>query len=152
MRVMTRRKQSASAILSLCALLAPTGGPLLAQKLGAQPPLFTGGIGPSNGQIVGVAVGIAAAGAAIGVGVYFAVKHNRAMTGCARSGADGITLTSESDKQTYTLTGEVAAIKSGNRVRVSGKKRKEKSAGTQQLLVENVSRDLGPCELASSSR
>jgi hypothetical protein len=148
---MTRRKQSASAILALCALLAPAGGPLLAQKHCAQPPFFTGGIGPSNGQIVGVAVGSAAGSAAIGVGVYFAVKHNHAMTGCARSGADGMTLTSESDKQTYALTGEVAAIKSGNRVRVSGKKRKE-SASTQQFLVEKVSRDLGPCELASSSR
>jgi hypothetical protein len=96
-------------------------------------------------------VGIVAVGAAIGVGIYFAVKHNHSMTGCARSTADGLTLTTESDKQTYALTGDVAGIKPGNRVRVSGKKSKEKSTGTSQFLVEKVSKDFGACNVAASS-
>jgi hypothetical protein len=60
-------------------------------------------------------------------------------------------LISESDKQPYTLVGEVAGIKPGDRVRVSGKKGKEKSAA-REFLVEKVSRDFGPCEVAGGAR
>ena len=59
-----------------------------------------------------------------------------------------MTLTTESDKHTYSLIGDVAAIKPGNRVRVSGKKKKEKSAGGSQFLVETVSKDFGACTVA----
>jgi hypothetical protein len=145
---MKRRTQKSAAIVTAFMLLAPANGPLLAQKHEDQPPLFTGSIGPSTGEIVGVAVGIAAIGAAIGIGVYFAVKHNHRVTGCAASTADGMTLTTESDKHTYSLIGDVAAIKPGNRVRVSGKKSKEKSAGPSQFLVEKVSKDFGACTIA----
>jgi hypothetical protein len=126
-------------------LIVSAEGSISAQRPAAET------IGASNGQIAGAIAGIAAAGAAIGIGVYFAVKHNHIVTGCARSGADGMTLTSESDKQTYTLIGDVAGIKPGDRVRVSGKKGKGKPATTRQFLVEKVSKDLGPCEVASTS-
>jgi hypothetical protein len=149
---MNTRTRQLSAIIAVCMLLVPAGGPVLAQKHESLPPeLFTGSIGPSTGEIVGVAVGIAAVGAAIGVGIYFAVRHNHSMTGCARSTADGMTLTTESDKQTYALTGDVAGIKPGNRVRVSGKKSNAKSAGTAHFLVEKVSKDFGACNVAPSS-
>jgi hypothetical protein len=98
---------------------------------------------------VGIAAGIAAAGAAVGIGVYFALKHNHNLTGCALSSAEGMTLTSESDKETYALIGDVADIKSGDRVRISGKKGKPKSAGGRQFLVEKVSRHFGPCAAGS---
>ncbi len=153
MQVMNRGSGKLSAVLAMCGLLAAAGGPAQGQKRQAQPPeLFTGGIGPSNAEIVGVVAGIAALGAAIGIGVYFAVKHNHRVTGCARSGPDGMTLTSESDKQTYALVGEVAGIKSGDRVRVSGKKSKDQSSGTRHFLVEKVSKDLGACEASSATR
>jgi hypothetical protein len=142
---MKPRNQELSAALALCLLFAAAAETVLAQRPADQ-------IGGSNNQIAGAIAGIAAAGALIGIGVYFAVKHHHAMTGCARSRTDGITLTNESDKQTYTLTGDVAGIKPGNRIRVSGKKGKEKSAGAHQFVVEKVSGDFGPCELASASR
>jgi hypothetical protein len=130
-------------------LVAPAGVPVLALKQETQPPqLFTGSIGPSTGEIVGALVGIAAVGAGIGIGIYFVVKHNHSVTGCARSTADGLTLTTEPDEHTYSLIGEVAGIKPGNRVRVSGKKGKEKSSGTPQFLVEKVSKDFGACSVA----
>jgi hypothetical protein len=143
-------KTKLSAMVVACIVLASAEVPVLAEKHQDQP-LFTGSIGPSTGEIVGIAVGIVAVGAGIGLGIYFAVKHNHSVTGCARSTADGMTLTTESDKQTYALTGEVAAIKSGNRVRVSGKKSKEKSAGTSHFLVEKVLKDYGACNVAASS-
>jgi hypothetical protein len=149
--VMTRRNRKVSAVLALCALLAPAGLALLAQNPKAAP-AYVGGIpGATPGRVAVIGVGLGAAGALIGVGVY-TVKHNHSVTGCARSGADGMTLTTESDKQTYALMGEVAGIKPGDRVRVSGKKGKEKSSGTREFLVEKVSKDVGPCEVASSSR
>lgn len=146
---MKRRARKLSVILAVCMLLAPADGPLLAQKHEAQsPPIFTGSIGPSDAEIVGALVGIAAVGAGIGIGIYFVVKHNHSVTGCAASTAGGMTLTTESDKHTYSLIGDIAGIKLGNRVRVSGKKAKEKSSGTAQFLVEKVSKDFGACNVA----
>lgn len=150
---MNRKTRKFSAMVAACMLLASAEGPVLAEKHQDQPPpFFTGSIGPSTGEIVGIAVGIVAVGVGIGLGIYFGVKHNHSVTGCVRSTADGMTLTTESDKQTYALTGDVAGIKSGNRVRVSGKKSKEKSAGTAQFLVEKVSKDLGACAASASSQ
>jgi hypothetical protein len=148
---MNTKTRKLAAVVAVCVLLAPAERRVLAEKHADQTPLFTGSIGPSTGEIVGIAVGIVAVGAAIGVGIYFAVKHNHSMTGCTRSTTDGLTLTTESDKQTYALTGDVAGIKPGNRVRVSGKKSKEKSTGTNQFLVEKVSKDFGACNVAASS-
>ena len=45
--------------------------------------------------------------------------------------------------------GDVAGIKPGSRVRVSGKKEKEKSSGTAQFLVEKVSKDFGACSVSA---
>jgi len=140
---MKRRKQVISAHLVMCLLFAPAAKTALAQRPADQT------IGASHAQIAGAIAGIAAGGALIGVGVYYAVKHAHSVTGCARSGPDGLKMTSESDKKTYALIGDVAGIKSGNRVRVSGKKSTDKSAGTSQFLVEKVSKDLGPCEAGS---
>ena len=147
---MRGRTRKLSAIVAVCVLLAPADVPVLAQKHETQPPqLFTGSIGPSTGEIVGALVGIAAVGAGIGIGIYFVVKHNHSVTGCAASTAGGMTLTTESDKHTYSLIGDVAGIKPGNRVRVSGKKAKEKSSGTAQFLVEKVSKDFGACSVSA---
>jgi hypothetical protein len=130
----------------------PAGAALLAQnpKAGSA---YVGGIpGATPGRVAAIGVGLAAAGGLIGVGVYYAVKHDHSVSGCARSGPEGLQLTSESDMHTYSLVGEVAGIKPGERVHVSGKKGKEKSAATREFLVEKVSRDLGPCEVTSSLR
>jgi hypothetical protein len=143
---MKRRKQVLSAVLAMCSLFAPTAETALAQRPADQT------IGATHGQIAGAIAGIAAGGVLIGVGVYGVVKHNHGVTGCVHPGPDGLELTGESDKKTYTLTGDVAGIKSGNRVRVSGKKSTDKSAGASQFLVEKVSKDLGPCEAGSQVR
>ena len=118
-----------------CALLLPAGAALPAQnpKAGSA---YVGGIpGATPGRVTGIGVGISAAGALIGVGVYYAVKHNHSVTGCARSGQDGLQLNSDSDRQTYALVGVVASV--------SRKKGNEESAATREFLAEKVSRDLG---------
>jgi hypothetical protein len=100
----------------------------------------------SNGQIAGVAAGIAGAGAAIGIGVFYAVHHGHSLTGCTASGSSGLELVNEGDHETWALVGEVSGIKPGQRVRVSGKKEKKDPANVRQFLVEKASKDLGPCD------
>jgi hypothetical protein len=107
----------------------------------------TGGIGPTKGQVVGVVIAIVAVGVAIGVGVTLAVHHHPSITGCAAANGDSLTLLSEDDRQSYALSGDIAAIKAGERVRLSGKKRSDRS-GNHMFEVLKVSKDYGPCHAA----
>ncbi len=142
---MQSRNRKIIAFLAAFLLLAPALESVAAQ----QPAVQT--IGITHAQEDGIIAGIAASGALIGITTYALLKHNHSVTGCARSGPDTLTLTSDSDKLTYSLIGDVAEIKSGDRVRVSGKKRHRKSA-TPEFLVEKVSRDFGACEVYSPTR
>jgi hypothetical protein len=99
------------------------------------------------GQVAWIGVAIAAIGAGIGIGIYYAVRHNHSLTGCAVSGANGLQLQSEGDQQSYALMGDVAGIKSGDRVRVSGKKGKSHAGAPRPFLVEKVGKDYGVCKV-----
>ena len=66
---------------------------------------------------------------------------------CAQGGLE---LQNKSDKQTYALVGAVNAIKQGERIRVSGKRIKKTAGPTQQFLVEQLSREFGPCQAKST--
>jgi hypothetical protein len=91
-------------------------------------------------EAVGAVVGV---GAVIGVGIYFAVHANHSVTGCTVAGAGGPQL--QQDQQTWSLVGTIAAIKPGERVRVSGKKQKKVGEAARPFLVEKLARDYGPC-------
>ena len=97
--------------------------------------------------VIAVFVGVAVGGAAIGVGIYFLVRRPPSLTGCATTGSGGLSLLNEGDQQTYTLIGDTLTIKPGDRIRVSGKKKKKEVTGTRDFLVEKVSKDYGPCKL-----
>lgn len=142
------RVQSATAILAFCGLF------LIAVLPGsAQSPQYVGGIpGATTGRVTAIVLGTVGVTAGITFGVYEAVQHNHVITGCTRSGPDGLLLTSESDQRTYVVMGQVAAIKPGERVRLAGKTSKAKAPVTRQFLVEKVSKHFGPCEVASSAR
>ncbi len=107
----------------------------------------TGGIGPTKGQVIGIIVAIVAVGVAIGVGITLAVRHHPSITGCTAANGDSLTLLSEDDRQTYALSGDIAAIKAGERVRLSGKKRSDHS-GNHSFEVLKVSKDYGACHAA----
>ena len=123
---------------AVCALLVTTTVTAKAQ--------FSG-IGPTKSEVVGIGIGIGAAGAAIGIGVYYAVRHNHSVTGCAFVTPDGLRLRTEGDSQTYSLVGEIAAVKPGDRIRISGKKEKVDATGPRLFLVERVSKDFGSCKV-----
>jgi hypothetical protein len=126
------------AIAIVCALALTLVAPPEAQ---ATTPI--GGVTKSD--VVGIGIAVAAIGAGIGIVIYYAVHHNHNLTGCAVSGANGLELQNKGDQQTYALVGAVAGIKSGERVRVSGKKVKRTAGSTQQFLVEQLSKDDGAC-------
>lgn len=112
-------------------------------------------IGPSNGEIIGIGVGITAA---VVVGVVVLVEVNKShhtIKGCVSSGPDGIQVESESDKKVYSLVSSPANVKVGDIVQLRGKKEKlqKGSTGNQQFIVAKISKDYGPCKavLAPSS-
>lgn len=96
---------------------------------------------------IGAAIGIAAAGAAIGIGISFAVHHNRTLTGCVVATPTGLTLAKEGNQQTFALIGDTASIKPGDRMKVSGKKKKKDLPGQPTFFVERFSQDYGACKV-----
>ena len=139
---MTTRTRNIITGILLSALLAATTATAKAQV----------GYQVTKGTVAGVAAVLAGVGVGIGLGVYFAVRHNHSLTGCAVPGANGLQLQSQGDQPTYALIGDVAAMKPGERIRVSGKKEKQKTGDPHQFLVERLTRDYGPCAAAPGAR
>ena len=102
--------------------------------------------GASNGKTAGVIIALVAVGALIGVGVYFAVHHGHSLKGCATAGPAGMQLLNEGDQQTYALAGDIDRIKAGDRVRVSGNKKKAAGNG-RQFVATRLSKDYGACKI-----
>jgi hypothetical protein len=100
----------------------------------------------SNGTIAGVIVGVVAGVAVIAiVAIHYSKK--RSITGCVTSGANGMTVTDEKDKQSYALSGDTTNIGPGDRMRLQGKKAKSK--GSDKTLVweaRKVTKDFGVCQ------
>jgi hypothetical protein len=128
------RRCSGVLIVVLCVALA---APARAQS---------GGKIESNGKIAGVIVAIVAS---VVVVTFVAIHYSRkrTITGCVSSGERGLSITDEKDRQLYLLSGNLAGIKPGDRMKVQGKK-KEESQGANQTLdwqAKAVSRDFGVC-------
>jgi hypothetical protein len=129
-------RRSIYAKIAVCALLATV----------ATKPAAANSI-PTNTDVVWIGVGVAAIGAGIGFGIYFAVHHGHSLTGCAVSTADGIELQNEGDQLSYALVGEVAGIRSGERIRVSGKPEKKSVGPDRHFIVEKLNKDFGSCKV-----
>jgi len=128
---------------AICALL-------IASTKAAETQTPIGGV--TKGDATWIAIAVAAIGAGIGIGVYAAVHHGHSLNGCAVSNSDGLLLQNKGDGQTYALVGETAAIKPGDRVRVSGKKEKKSSGDAQRFVVEKLTKDYGACKVETAAR
>lgn len=88
------------------------------------------------------------------VGVTLAVQHSHhTLQGCITSGGNGPELRLN-DGKTYTLKGELADIKVGDRLKIHGsrvKKVKDASTGDQVFVVERVNKDYGPCPASAAT-
>jgi hypothetical protein len=111
------------------------------------PPACNEKIGPSDGEVIGAVIGVAAV-IVVGTVVLVEVsnKSHHTLKGCVTTGPDGLTL--HSDGKTYALTGVTANAKVGDIVKLHGSKQKgqKDSAGDQDFRVEKMSRDYGPCK------
>jgi hypothetical protein len=106
----------------------------------------------TKGTVAGVAAVIAGVGVGRGLGVYFAVRHNDSLTGCAVSNPNGLQLQSKGDQQTYALVGDISGITSAERIGVSGNKERTNTGASRQFLVEKSSKDYGFCAAAPGAR
>ena len=99
-----------------------------------------GGIGPSKAQVVGAALGLAGVTAV----VLYLTLHKPSITGCIRS-ADGTnTLLDKNDNLDYILIDANSRLKPGQRVKLLGKKKKDKE-GNRTFRVKKIKHDYGPC-------
>jgi hypothetical protein len=110
-------------------------------------------IGPSGAQVYGAIAGV---GGIAAVATILAVNHSHhTLKGCVFEGPTGLRLQS-SDSKTYTIEGDAASIKAGDRVKLHGSrvKKAKGSSGDKVFKVEKLSKDYGPCHvtLAESSR
>jgi hypothetical protein len=69
--------------------------------------------------------------------------------GCVSSAPNSTILLNEGDRQTYDLIGDMTAFKTGERVKVSGKKKKDTS-GKRYFLVGKLSKNYGACKVSSA--
>jgi hypothetical protein len=135
----------------LISLLIPLFFLLTAPSAKAQSQQWNlGQIGPSKGEIVGGIVGAAAGLAVTGYLIYHYSHRGRSLRGCAVASAGGLQIVNEGDQRSYDLTGETAMIKTGDRVRVSGKKVKG-DPNHRQFVVTKLSKDYGACRVAPAT-
>jgi hypothetical protein len=105
----------------------------------------------NNAKNAGVIIGVVAGVAGIGFVVYYSMHHGHSLKGCAVSNPDGLRLVNDGDQQSYELTGNTADIKVGERVQVSGKKKKS-DPNDRQFVVSKLSKDYGACRVGPATR
>jgi hypothetical protein len=106
------------------------------------------GLGTTAKTTLVVAALIAAA-AAIGVGVYFAIRQGHTVKGCVAAGSDGLVLQTEGG-QSFALLGASTGIKAGDRIKVTGSRKKKVNGVTdrQSFVVDKLDKDYGACAVS----
>lgn len=103
--------------------------------------------GYGHGAAIGAGVGAAVGGVAA---VYFLTHRASKVTGCVETSDDGLHLTDDKTRKTLSLVPGSADVKSGERVELKGKIKKN-SAGDQSFLVKTVAKDFGQCRTQASA-
>ena len=95
-----------------------------------------------------IVAGIVVVSAGIAVLVTVLVLHQKhkksAITGCVRSGANGLTLTDEKDQRTYALSGDPVGVKADQRMTFEGKRKNVNNMPVFE--ARSVTKDLGACQ------
>lgn len=99
-------------------------------------------IGPPKGAIIGAAVGV---GAGVTVVVLYFALRNPVITGCVQSTNGTSSLTDDKDHVSYVLVDERSELKAGQRVKLQGKKKKDKQ-GKISFRVAKIKKDYGACQ------
>jgi hypothetical protein len=102
-----------------------------------------GGVG--TGTIVGVIVGVVAAVVVVAV-VAVHYSKRRTITGCVKASANGMIVNDEKDQRAYTLSGDTAGVKPGERMTFQGKKIKPHAGNPLGWEVTKIRNDYGVCQ------
>jgi len=97
-------------------------------------------------HVIGAAIAVVAVVVVVTVILVHQAASNRTVTGCVSSAQNQITITSEKDKRVYTLFGENAALKPGDRMTLHLKKIKTKGSNVLMWETEKVTKDFGACQ------
>lgn len=101
----------------------------------------------TTGQVALSSAAIAAVVVGTTVGITLAVQHSHhTLQGCLFSDGDGLKFRTMDAKE-YTVKGETADVKVGDRLKLHGSKVKKRKgdSGDQVFVVEKVNKDYGPC-------
>jgi hypothetical protein len=111
--------------------------------------------GYSSGKAIGI--GVAAAGAAVGIALLVRHHHHAAnktqtyVTGCTQSIQDGISLTNETDNQTYSIISGSNSLKAGERMTLKGVVVATDGSGNPKFQIQSLIKDYGTCGQSSAS-
>jgi hypothetical protein len=95
----------------------------------------------SKAEVAGAIIGAAAV---ITLVVYFSIPKKKTIEGCVES-ANGVSvLTDEKDHRGYALLSTTAAVTPGQRLKLEGKRRKDKS-GDWHFKVKKLVKEEGTC-------
>ena len=102
-----------------------------------------GGVG--TGTIVGVIVGVVAGVAVVAiVAIHYSKK--RTITGCVKPAQNGMTVNDENEQRVYTLSGDTAGVKPGERMTLQGKKIKPNAGNPLGWEITKIRADFGVCQ------
>jgi len=93
-----------------------------------------------KGAVIGAAIGV---GAVTGIVLYLTL-HKPSITGCTASENGVNSVIDEKDKLQYVLSDVNLKVEGGRRVKLQGKKRKDKS-GNLTFQVKKIKHDYGVC-------
>ena len=103
-----------------------------------------GGVG--TGTIVGVVVGVVAVVAIVAIVVIHKTSGKRTITGCVKPAQNGMTVNDENDQRVYTLSGDTAGVKPGERMTLQGRKIKPNAGNPPGWEITKVGTDYGVCQ------
>jgi hypothetical protein len=124
---------------------------LLCVPAGAQAPVGTtppaphfGGV--SNGEIAGIVAGVVVPVVVIAVVLFHHSAKSRTITGCVVATQNGFTVANEKDQRVYALSGNTAAVKPGERMRLQGHKIDPAVGAPLGWQVSQIQKDYGACQ------
>jgi len=99
----------------------------------------------------GAAIGAGVGAAAIGAGAVYLMTHRASkISGCVETSDDGLNLIDDKTRKTLLLVPGKADVKTGDRVELKGKFKKN-ATGDQRFLVKTVAKDFGECHTQAAA-
>ncbi len=97
-------------------------------------------------HVLAAAIAVVAVVVVVTVVLIHQASSNRTITGCVLTAQNGLAVTGEKDKRVYTLSGDTAGVKPGERMTLHLKKIKTKGSTTLTWETKKVTKDFGVCQ------